>query len=149
MTFFSTILNSNNAGRRSQLKEWLKDHRFFIGVDRCDVKITIHEDLSITLDAGLDIMTFIGGDFVYPEITITELPPYGIRKMENFRKITFINISEEKSDRFPQKYSCVPVIDFEYCKVPQSYVDRLRAEIKRNLFNEDIYKVITNHCDLV
>lgn len=115
MTFFSTILNSNHAGMRGIVEDWLRDHRFFLGADRDDVNITINEDLSLTIESNYNNL------ISFPDLSIHELPPYGIREIRKFHDVTFVGVKTDNPNLLPQKYIFCNQVDFEYCKIPQIY----------------------------
>lgn len=117
MTLFSTILNSNNAGGRSLVEKWLEDHRFFIGVEETDAKLSINDDLSISISSIYKHEEF------YPDLTINEIPPYGIKEIDKFHDVNFVNVTETNIDKLPLFRHC-KTINMEYCTLPREYISR-------------------------
>ena len=115
MTFFSTILNSNNAGGKSIVEDWLRNHRFFLGTDKDNVNIYINDDLSLTIESSWEDRVF------YPDISINELPPYGIRELVRFDNVSFVGVKTDNPNILPNKYKYCENVHFEYCTIPKIY----------------------------
>ena len=158
MTLYSTILNSNNAGGKSIVENWLKDHKFFMGVDEQDVVVDINDDLSLTIKSlgydnsnknSLEFYSYSLEFYPYLDICITKLPPFGIKRVNGFNKVEFINITDGDS-KLPKSFYCCNEVCFSYCNTNEEYIKEIKENLKKNKTTLGCRtKISLNHTTLV